>query len=89
MDDFRYRVGSWVLVRFLSDEAGRHRTLIVTPQHGPYRIISCNETNIYVSAVKVYFPQETRVKVHQNHVKLCPDGFLAGFYWYVRGKGPD
>ena len=39
--------------------------------------------------LKVYFPQETRVKVHQNHVKLCPDGFLAGFYWYIsKRKGP-
>ena len=35
-----------------------------------------------MSAVKVYFPREDAVKVHQTRVKPCPDGLLAGYYWY-------
>ena len=42
-----------------------------------------------MSAVKVCFPQEDAVKVHQTRVKPCPDGLLAGYYWYGnKWKGP-
>ena len=42
-----------------------------------------------MSAVKVYFPREDTVKVHQTRVKPCPDGPLAGYYWYgSKRKGP-
>ena len=42
-----------------------------------------------MSAVKVYFPRENAIKVHQTRVKPCPDGLLAGYYWYGnKRKGP-
>ena len=42
-----------------------------------------------MSAVKVYIPREATVKVHQTRVKPCPDGLLAGYYWYGnKKKGP-
>ena len=74
-----YRVGDWILIRFPSEESGHNRKLS-RPWHGPYRILYCNETN--VTAVKVYFPEEKQIQVHQNRVKPCPDCFPAGYYWY-------
>ena len=86
VDAHFYRVGDWILIRFPSEESGRQRKLS-KPWHGPYRIVSCNETN--VTAVKVYFPGEQQIKVHQNRIKPCPDGFPAGYYWYgSRRVGP-
>ena len=85
-DDYTYRVGDWVLIRFPSEETGRLRKLS-RPWHGPYRVTSCNETNI--TAVKVYFPREDSIQVHQLRVKPCPPGFTAGYYWYgTKRKGP-
>ena len=85
-DGYKYRVGDWVLIRFPGEETGRLRKLS-RPWHGPYRITSCNDTN--VTAVKVYFPLETPIQVHQLRVKPCPDGFSAGYYWYGhQRKGP-
>lgn len=85
-DSYKYQVGDWVLIRYPSEETGRFRKLS-RPWHGPYRITSCNDTD--VSAVKVYFPREDAVKVHQTRVKPCPDGLLAGYYWYGnKRKGP-
>ena len=39
--------------------------------------------------VKVYFPQEAEICIHQERVKKCPSNFPAGFYWYGRHRrGP-
>lgn len=39
--------------------------------------------------VKVYFPRERPIKVHQLRVKPCPQDFPAGYYWYgTKCKGP-
>ena len=85
-DGYTYQVDQWVLIRFPSEETGRLRKLS-RPWHGPYRITSCNETN--VTAVKVYFPRENPMQVHQLRVKPCPRHFPAGFYWYgTKRKGP-
>ena len=85
-DDYQYRVGDWVLIRFPSEETGRFRKLS-RPWHGPYRVTSCNDTN--VTAIKVYFPCENPIQVHQSRVKPCPDGFTAGYFWYGgKRKGP-
>ena len=85
-DSYQYRVGDWVLIRFPSEETGRLRKLS-RPWHGPYRITACSNTG--VSAVKVYFPREDAVNIHQTRVKPCPDGLLAGYYWYGnKRKGP-
>ena len=85
-DNYSYCVGDWVLIRFPSEETGRLRKLS-RPWRGPYRVTSCNETN--VTAVKVYFPREDPIQVHQLRVKPCPRGFTAGYYWYgSKRKGP-
>ena len=85
-DSYKYRMGDWVLIRYPSEETGRLRKLS-RPWHGPYRITACDKTG--VSAVKVYFHREDAVKVHQTRVKPCPDGWLAGYYWYGnKRKGP-
>ena len=85
-DSYQYCIGDWVLIRYPSEETGRFRKLS-RPWHGPYRITACDDTG--VSAVKVYFPREDAVKVHQTRVKPCPDGLLAGYYWYGnKRKGP-
>ena len=85
-DLYKYQVGDWVLIRYPHEETGKFRKLS-RPWHGPYRITSCDNTG--VSAVKVYFPREDAVKVHQTRVKPCPDGLLAGYYWYgTKRKGP-
>ena len=84
--DYQYRLGDWVLIRFPSEETGKLRKLS-RPWHGPYRVTSCNETN--VTAVKLYFPREDAIQVHQTRVKPCPEGFMAGYYWYGnKRKGP-
>ena len=83
-DSSQYRVGDWVLIRFPSDESGKLRKLS-RPWHGPYRITSCNDTN--VTAVKVYFPRENPIQVHQMRVKPCPDGFPSGYYGKRQGPG--
>ena len=85
-DHYSYRVSDWVLIRFPSEETGRLRKLS-RPWHGPYRVTSCNETN--VAATKVYFPREDPIQVHQLRVKPCPPGFPAGYYWYgSKRRGP-
>ena len=85
-DNHSYRVGGWVMIRSPSEETGRLRKLSRL-WHGPYRVTSRNETNI--TAVKVYYPRESAIQVHQLRVKPCPPGFPAGFYWYgAKRKGP-
>ena len=78
-DEYPYWVGDWVLIRFPSEETGKLRKLS-RPWHGPYRVVSVNDTDL--TAKKVYFPNETQIQVHQTRVKPCPGGFLAGYYWY-------
>ena len=39
--------------------------------------------------MKVYYPQEGKLHVHQSRVCVCPQEFPAGFYWYGgKRKGP-
>ena len=45
--------------------------------------ISCNKRNDPdVTVVKVYFPEEGTIQVHQSRVCSCPPRLPAGFYWY-------
>ncbi len=74
-----FRVGDQVLIRFPSEEQGKLRKLS-RPWHGPYRIIARDDPDI--SAVKVYFPEENAIQVHQMRVCFCPPGFPLGYYWY-------
>ena len=42
-----------------------------------------------LSMVKVYFPQDPSIQVHQSRVKVCPPNFPSGFYWYGgKRRGP-
>ena len=46
-------------------------------------------TDTDVTAVKIYFPEDGSIKVHQEWVTTCPLNFLAGCYWHGVGKqGP-
>ena len=77
----KYRVGDWVLVKFPHEETGKQRKLS-RPWHGPYRVVS--HENPDVTVVKIYFPQETHIQIHQTRVTPCPEDFPAGYYWYGR-----
>ena len=82
-----YRVGEWILIRFPHEESGRLRKLS-RPWHGPYRVVENREADIV--AVKVYFPEEKQIQVHQSRVCRCSCRFPAGYYWYGgnrRGPG--
>ena len=75
----KYQVGQWVLIRFPHEETGHLRKLS-RPWHGPYRITEANNPDVTV--VKVYFPEEGTIQVHQNRVCPCPPQMPTGFYWY-------
>jgi len=38
--------------------------------------------DINVTAIKIYFPEDETIKVHQSQISPCSLGFLAGCYWY-------
>ena len=50
------------------------------PRHGPYKIITLTDTDI--TTMKICFPEDGSIKVHQGWVTKCPFGFPAGCYWY-------
>ena len=68
-------------MKFLHEETGKQRKLS-PPWHGPYRVIS--NDNLDMTVVKIYFPQETQIQVHQTRVTPCPNDFSAGYYWHGR-----
>ena len=74
----RFRLGEWIL-KFPHEESGKQRKLS-RPWHGPYRIMKLTDTG--VTAIKIYFPEDGTIKVHQNRVSPCPMGLPAGCYWY-------
>ena len=52
-----------------------------------YRIIAKSDTG--VTCVKVYYPQDGPIRVHQSRVCLCPQDFPAGYFWYGgKRRGP-
>jgi len=69
----------WVLVKFPTKETGKQRKLSQL-WHGPYRVSEINDPDAV--AVKVYFPREEPMNVHQLRVTLFPHDFPAGYYWY-------
>ena len=71
-------------MHFPQDETGKYRKLS-RPWHGPYHIISRNDPD--VTAVKIFFPFDPPVQVHQSRVHRCPPSFPNNFYWYG-GKKP-
>ena len=75
----KLRVGGWILMHFPQDETGKQRKLS-RPWHGPYRIISRNDSD--VTAVKIFFQMGPPIQVHQSRVNKCPLSFPNNFYWY-------
>ena len=75
----QYKVGEWILIRFPQEETGANRKLS-RPWHGPYRVVSSDETGVV--ATKVYEPSNKNIQVHQSRVTRCPVGFPPGYYWY-------
>jgi len=83
----RFRLGEWVLIKFAQEESGKQRKLS-RPWHGPYRIMKLTDTDI--TAIKIYFPEDGTIKVHQSRVSPCPAGFPVGCYWYRdKHQGPS
>ena len=76
-----FRRGDWVLVKFPSDETGKHRKLS-QPWHGPYRVLEQSDTTVRVE--KVFRTQHAPLHVHQSRVKFCPLDLPPGYYWYGR-----
>ena len=70
----QYRIGEWVLVKFPSEESGKQRKLS-RPWHGPYRVMSMTDTD--VTAIKIYFPEDGSIKIHQSRVSPCPVSGMA------------
>ena len=66
-------------MRFPQDETGKQRKLS-RPWHGPYRVTQINDPDITV--VKVFFPDDGPIQVHQTRACLCPEQLPAGFYLY-------
>ena len=80
----KFHVGDWVfLVYFPQEETGKHWKLS-QPWHSPYRIVSHDELDVAV--IKMYFPEDPQIQVHQSKVQMCPDSFPPGFYWYGKRK---
>ena len=75
----KLQIGDWVLVYFPHDETGKMRKLS-QPWHGPYRVISKNDTDVTV--MKIYFPDDPQIQVHLSRVQPCPPSFPRSFYWY-------
>ena len=73
-----YCIGDWVMVHFLQEESGALHKLS-RPWHGPYPIQRSDGPDATV--VKVYFPQDGGIQVHQTQIRHCT-GIPAGFYWY-------
>ena len=71
------------MIHFPEDETGSQRKLS-RPWHGPYRITSCDGPDI--TAVKVYFPTDPSIQVHQMRVLKCSPTFPTDFYWYRRKR---
>ena len=72
----KLKVGDWVLIHFPQEETGRQRKLS-RPWHGPYRVISCEDPDI--TAVKIHFPSDLPIQVHQSRVNKCPPSMLMTF----------
>ena len=82
----KFHVGDWVLVYFPQDQTGKYRKLS-QPWHGPDRIVSRDDPDVTV--IKMYFPDDPQIQVHQSRVQMFPDSFPPGFYWYgYRKHGP-
>ena len=80
------RVGDWVLVNMPRVKSGWQRKLS-QPWHGPFCIVSISNSDVLL--MKIYFPHDRTIQVHQSRIKVCPPRFPSGFYWYgSKRRGP-
>ena len=77
------KIGNWILIKFPQEVSGKNCRLS-RPWHGPYRVLSCSDTDVV--AAKVYFPDEGHTQVHQNCTTICPMDFPNGYYWYGKSQ---
>jgi len=75
----KLRVEDWVIIHFPQKETGKLRKLS-RPWHGLYCVISRDDPDI--TAVKIFFPNEPSIQVHQSRVNKCPPSLPNNFYWY-------
>ena len=68
-----------MFVYFPSEETGKLRKLS-QPWRGPFRVISKDDPDVTI--VKVYFPDDPPLQVHQMRVENCPLSFPCTYYWY-------
>jgi len=73
-----YRVGDWILIKHPQEETGKKRKLS-RPWYGPYRVTRRDDPDI--TAVKVYFPEEAEITVHQMRVCHCPCNCMTSLMW--------
>eukprot|EP00731_Ephydatia_muelleri_P029828 Em0021g351a len=81
-----HKIGDWILIKFPHEESGKNRKLS-RPWHGPYRLLSCTDTDVV--AAKVYFPDEGHIQVHQNRTTICRRDFPNGYYWYGKSQSSN
>ncbi|KAL5481633.1 hypothetical protein EMCRGX_G021832 [Ephydatia muelleri] len=81
-----HKIGDWILIKFPHEESGKNHKLS-RPWHGPYRLLSCTDTDVV--AAKVYFPDEGHIQVHQNRTTICPRDFPNGYYWYGKSQSSN
>ena len=66
-------------MRFPQDETGKQRSCHDRGM-GHHRVTQINDPDITV--VKVFFPDDGPIQVHQTRACLCPEQLPARFYWY-------
>ena len=72
----KFSIGDWVLVYFPQDKTGKDHKLS-QPWHGPYRIVSHNDADVTV--VKIYFPDDPQIQIHQSESRCVLTCFLKDF----------
>ena len=51
--------------------------------------IQNNSNDPDVTVVKIYFPDDPQIQIHQSRIQMCLDLFPQGFYWFGKKKqGP-
>ena len=71
-------------MRFSQDEMGKLRKLSL-PWRSPFRIVSRGDPDVTV--VKVYFPKEGPLQVHQSRVCPCSSACPLGFTGMRKSSG--
>jgi len=77
----KLRAGDWMMIHFPQEETGKLCKL----WHGPYRIISRDHPDI--TAVKIFFPNEPSIQVHQSRVNKSNLTTSTGMEGNAQNKG--